>query len=31
MHTWTEQLLGEAQRPGAEMDTMVHQFLRELR
>jgi hypothetical protein len=34
-HTWTdemlEQLLGEAQRPGAEMDTMVHQFLKELR
>jgi hypothetical protein len=34
-HAWTdemlEQLLGEAQRPGAETDTMVHQFLKELR
>jgi hypothetical protein len=34
-HAWTdemlEQLLGEAQRPGAEMDTMVHQFLKEMR
>jgi hypothetical protein len=34
-HEWTdemlERLLGEAQRPGAEADTMVHQFLKELR
>ena len=34
-HEWTdemlEQLLGEAQRPGAESDTMVHQFLKEMR
>jgi hypothetical protein len=34
-HAWTdemlEQLLGEAQRPGAEMDTMVHRFLKEMR
>ena len=34
-HEWTdemlERLLGEAQRPGAEQDTMVHQFLKELR
>jgi hypothetical protein len=34
-HEWTdemlEQLLGQAQRPGAEQDTMVHQFLKEMR
>jgi hypothetical protein len=34
-HEWTdemlERLLGEAQRPGAEQDTMVHQFLKELK
>jgi hypothetical protein len=34
-HEWTddllERLLGEATRPGAELDTMVHQFLKELR
>ena len=34
-HEWTdemlERLLGEAQRPGAEPDTMVHQFLKEMR
>ncbi len=34
-HEWTDEmldrLLGEAQRPGAEADTMVHQFLKELR
>ena len=34
-HEWTEEmldrLLGEAQRPGVEADTMVHQFLKEMR
>jgi hypothetical protein len=34
-HEWSdamlEQLLGEAQRPGAEQDTMVQQFLKELK
>src|SRR4051794_1473515 len=33
-HAWTddmlERLLGQARKPGADMDTMVHQFLREL-
>jgi hypothetical protein len=33
-HAWSDdmldRLLGEARKPGAEMDTMVHQFLREL-
>jgi len=34
-HEWTdeilERLLGEARNPSAEMDTMVHQFLKEMR
>jgi len=34
-HEWTDEmldrLLGEAQRPGADSDTMVHRFLKELR
>jgi hypothetical protein len=34
-HEWTdemlERLLGEAHRPGVEADTMVHQFLKEMR
>jgi hypothetical protein len=34
-HQWTdeilERLLGEARNPGAELDTMVHQFLKEMR
>jgi hypothetical protein len=34
-HGWTddilERLLGEARKPGVEMDTMVHQFLKEMR
>ena len=34
-HAWTdeilERLLGEARNPGAELDTMVHQFLKEMR
>jgi hypothetical protein len=34
-HEWTdeilERLLGEARNPGAELDTMVHQFLKEMR
>jgi hypothetical protein len=33
-HAWTddmlERLLGQARKPGVDMDTMVHQFLREL-
>jgi hypothetical protein len=34
-HEWTdeilERLLGEARNPSADMDTMVHQFLKEMR
>ena len=34
-HEWTddilERLLGEARKPGADLDTMVHQFLKEMR
>jgi hypothetical protein len=34
-HEWTdeilERLLGEARNPSADLDTMVHQFLKEMR